>query len=246
MLVCDGLKGLPDAVETVWPRTIVQTCIVHLLLNSFRYAARQDLDKLAKGLRPVYTAPTAEAAKERFLEFTETWGRKYPAIVRLWSDGWAEFVPFLAYDVEIRKVICSTNAIWVLYSYHCLGSCSPKQCMKRSVLTLNAIDGDSVVLDSKCRAGRWRGPRAPGLKRACPTQPRSADVAGAALPPYRQQGRNRSWNHATASQESTRTSAPQLDKRASSRSTPASARPCGPAGTSRPKPQPSNASTSRW
>ncbi|MEU2930583.1 IS256 family transposase [Streptomyces sp. NPDC007251] len=111
MLVCDGLKGLPDAVETVWPRTIVQTCIVHLLRNSFRYAARQDWDKLAKALRPVYTAPTAEAAEERFLEFTEVWGKKYPAIVKLWSDAWAEFVPFLAYDVEIRKVICSTNAI---------------------------------------------------------------------------------------------------------------------------------------
>ncbi|MGW1811928.1 IS256 family transposase, partial [Streptomyces sp. NPDC002078] len=111
MLVCDGLKGLPDAVETVWPRTIVQTCIVHLLRNSFRYAARQDWDKLAKALRPVYTAPTADAAEERFLEFTEAWGKKYPAIVKLWSDAWAEFVPFLAYDVEIRKVICSTNAI---------------------------------------------------------------------------------------------------------------------------------------
>ncbi|WP_241968036.1 IS256 family transposase [Streptomyces sp. ICBB 8177] len=111
MLVCDGLKGLPDAVETVWPPTIVQTCVVHLLRNSFRYAARQDWDKLAKALRPVYTAPTAEAAEERFLEFTEVWGKKYPAIVKLWSDAWAEFVPFLAYDVEIRKVICSTNAI---------------------------------------------------------------------------------------------------------------------------------------
>jgi transposase-like protein len=111
MLVCDGLKGLPDAVETVWPRTIVQTCIVHLLRNSFRYPARQDWDKLAKALRPVYTAPTADTAEERFLEFTEAWGKKYPAIVKLWSDAWAEFVPFLAYDVEIRNVICSTNAI---------------------------------------------------------------------------------------------------------------------------------------
>ncbi|MGW2354185.1 IS256 family transposase [Actinacidiphila glaucinigra] len=111
MLVCDGLKGLPQAVETVWPRTIVQTCVVHLLRNSFRYAARQDWDKIAKALKPVYTAPSADAAEERFLEFQEAWGRKYPAIVKLWSDAWAEFVPFLSYDVEIRKVICSTNAI---------------------------------------------------------------------------------------------------------------------------------------
>ncbi|GAA2268558.1 IS256 family transposase [Streptomyces ruber] len=111
MLVCDGLKGLPEAVETVWPRTIVQTCVVHLLRNSFRYAARQDWDKIAKALKPVYTAPSEDAATERFLEFQEAWSKKYPAIVKLWSDAWAEFVPFLSFDVEIRKVICSTNAI---------------------------------------------------------------------------------------------------------------------------------------
>jgi putative transposase len=111
MLVCDGLKGLPDAVAAVWPRTIVQTCVVHLLRNSFKYAARQDWDKIAKALKPVYTAATEDAATERFLEFAETWGKKYPAIVRLWENAWAEFVPFLAFDVEIRKVICSTNAI---------------------------------------------------------------------------------------------------------------------------------------
>ncbi|MFI8194794.1 IS256 family transposase [Streptomyces sp. NPDC085946] len=111
MLVCDGLKGLPDAVETVWPRTIVQTCVVHLLHNSFRYAARQDWDKVAKALKPVYTAPSEDAATERFGEFQEAWGRKYPAIIKLWENAWAEFVPFLSFDVEIRKVICSTNAI---------------------------------------------------------------------------------------------------------------------------------------
>jgi transposase-like protein len=111
MLVCDGLKGLPDAVETVWPRTIVQTCIVHLLRNSFRYAARQDWDKIAKALKPVYTAPSESAAAERFGEFQDTWGSKYPAIIRLWESAWAEFVPFLSFDVEIRTVICSTNAI---------------------------------------------------------------------------------------------------------------------------------------
>jgi len=111
MLVCDGLKGLPDAVEAVWPRTIVQTCIVHLLRNSFRYASRADWDKIAKALKPVYTAPSESAAAERFGEFQDAWGKKYPAIVRLWENAWAEFVPFLSFDVEIRTVICSTNAI---------------------------------------------------------------------------------------------------------------------------------------
>lgn len=111
MLICDGLKGLPEAVEAVWPRTIVQTWVVHLLRNSFRYAARQDWDKVAKALEPVCTALSEDAAIERFLEFQESWGQKDPAIVKLWSDAWAEFVPFLSFDVEIRKVICSTNAI---------------------------------------------------------------------------------------------------------------------------------------
>ncbi|WP_254390847.1 IS256 family transposase [Streptomyces sp. AC550_RSS872] len=111
MLVCDGLKGLPEAVETVWPRTIVQTCVVHLLQNSFRYAARQDWDKIAKLLKPVYTAPTEKAALERFAEFAEVWGRKYPAIVKLWENAWEEFTPFLRFDTEIRRIVCTTNAI---------------------------------------------------------------------------------------------------------------------------------------
>ncbi len=105
MLVCDGLRGLPDAVGEVWPKTVVQTCAVHLLRASFRYAARQDWDKIAKALKPVYTAPTEDAATSRFLEFCEEWGQKYPAIVRLWENAWAEFVPFLQFDAEIRRIV---------------------------------------------------------------------------------------------------------------------------------------------
>lgn len=111
MAVCDGLKGLPDAIAEVWPQTVVQTCIVHLLRNSFRYAGRQHWDAIAKALKPVYTAPTEAAATERFLEFAETWGDRYPAIIKLWENAWAEFTPFLAFSPEIRRVICSTNAI---------------------------------------------------------------------------------------------------------------------------------------
>ncbi|MFB7576817.1 IS256 family transposase, partial [Streptomyces sp. NPDC056165] len=111
MVVCDGLKGLPDAIGAVWPQAITQTCVVHLLRASFRYAARQDWDKISKALKPVYTAPTEDAATERFLEFSDAWGGKYPAIVRLWENAWAEFVPFLQFDTEIRRVVCTTNAI---------------------------------------------------------------------------------------------------------------------------------------
>lgn len=111
MVVCDGLKGLPDAVTTVWDRTVVQTCIVHLLRNSFRYASQRDWPTLAKDLKPVYTAPSEQAALDRFAEFSDKWESRYPAIIRLWTNAWAEFVPFLAFDIEIRKVICTTNAI---------------------------------------------------------------------------------------------------------------------------------------
>lgn len=109
--VCDGLKGLPEAINTVWDLAVVQTCIVHLIRNTFRYAARQYWDEMSRDLRPVYTAPSEAAAKERFVEFSAKWGRQYPAITRLWENAWSEFVPFLDYDVEIRRVICSTNAI---------------------------------------------------------------------------------------------------------------------------------------
>jgi transposase-like protein len=109
--VCDGLKGLPDAINTVWELTTVQACIIHLIRNTFRYASRKYWDQIAHDLRPVYTAATEADAKARFEEFAEKWGTPYPAIKRLWTNAWAEFVPFLDYDVEIRKIICSTNAI---------------------------------------------------------------------------------------------------------------------------------------
>ena len=111
ILVCDGLKGLPDSVAATWPLTVVQTCVIHLLRNTFRFAGRHDWDRVAKDLKPVYTAPTEPAAAARFAEFAETWGARYPAIIRLWKSAWTEFVPFLDYDVEIRKIICTTNAI---------------------------------------------------------------------------------------------------------------------------------------
>jgi putative transposase len=111
MLVCDGLKGLPDTVGQVWPQTIVQTCVVHLLRNSFRYASRKDYSQIARDLKPVYTAPSEQAALDAFAEFAEKWEARYPAIIRLWTNAWAEFVPFLAFDTEIRTIIATTNAI---------------------------------------------------------------------------------------------------------------------------------------
>ena len=111
IVVCDGLKGLPEAINTVWELAVVQTCIIHLIRNTFRFASRKYWDEMARDLKPVYTAPSESAAKERFTEFAGKWGGQYPAIVKMWDNAWSEFVPFLDYDVEIRRVICSTNAI---------------------------------------------------------------------------------------------------------------------------------------
>jgi len=111
IVVCDGLTGLVDAVSSVWPQAIVQACVVHLIRNSFRYASRRDWPAMAKDLKPIYTAATEAAALERFAEFAGRWEAKYPAVVKLWENAWAEFVPFLNFDPEVRTVIYTTNAI---------------------------------------------------------------------------------------------------------------------------------------
>lgn len=111
MVVCDGLKGLPDAITTTWSLAQVQACLLHLIRNTFRYASRKDWDAIARDLKPVYTAANADVAAARFDELAEKWGDRYPAIISLWKSAWEEFIPFLDYDVEIRRIICSTNAI---------------------------------------------------------------------------------------------------------------------------------------
>jgi putative transposase len=110
-VVCDGLKGLPDVVGNVWPLAIVQTCIIHLIRNTFRLTSRRDSDAIKRDIRPIYTAPTADAASAALDELEQKWGDKYAAMIRLWRNAWNEFIPFLDYDTEIRTVICSTNAI---------------------------------------------------------------------------------------------------------------------------------------
>ncbi|HZJ06319.1 MAG TPA: IS256 family transposase, partial [Nocardioidaceae bacterium] len=109
-VVCDGLKGLPEVVGNVWPQAIVQTCIIHLIRNTFRLASRRDWDALKHDVKPIYTAVNADAARAALEELTQKWGAKYAAIIRLWNNAWEEFIPFLDYDVEIRTIICSTNA----------------------------------------------------------------------------------------------------------------------------------------
>jgi putative transposase len=116
IVVCDGLKGLPEAIANAWPAAITQTCVIHLLRNSFRYASKKDWGAIAKDLKLIYTAASESAALDAFAAFSEKWEQCYPAIIKLWENAWAEFVPFLAFDKEIRTVICTTNSVESLNS----------------------------------------------------------------------------------------------------------------------------------
>lgn len=111
IVCCDGLRGLPDSIEAVWPQAVVQTCVIHLLRGSFRFGSNDARKKIAQGLRPIYTAATLEAARAALDEFEVGIGTKYPAIVRLWRDSWETFTPFLAFPPEIRRVVYTTNMI---------------------------------------------------------------------------------------------------------------------------------------
>ena len=111
IVCCDGLKGLPEAIEATWAEAVVQTCVIHLLRASFRYGSNDDRKKIAAQLRPIYTAATTDAAEAAMAEFEAGLGQKYPAIVRLWRDTWETFIPFLAYPSEIRRGVYTTNMI---------------------------------------------------------------------------------------------------------------------------------------
>ena len=104
IVVCDGLKGLPESIETTWPLAVVQTCVLHLIRNTFRLASRRDWAAMAKDLQPIYTAVNETDAASRLDEFHTIWGNRYPAIRTLWTNAWTEFVPFLDYAPEIRRV----------------------------------------------------------------------------------------------------------------------------------------------
>ena len=109
---CDGLEGLPEAIEATFPATVVQTCVVHLIRASMRYVSYADRKAMAALLRRVYTAPTEEAALDALAAVADSnLGRRYPAVVGVWERAWERFTPFLAFPPEVRRIIYTTNAI---------------------------------------------------------------------------------------------------------------------------------------
>ena len=112
IVCCDGLKGFPEAVEATWPQTTVQTCTVHLIRAAMRFVSYQDRKKVAAALRPIYTAPTVEAAETELAAFADSdLGARYPAAVATWQAAWERFIPFLEFPPELRKIIYTTNSI---------------------------------------------------------------------------------------------------------------------------------------
>ncbi|MGH8894476.1 MAG: IS256 family transposase, partial [Actinomycetes bacterium] len=111
IVCCDGLKGLPAAIEATWPQATVQTCVVHLVRNSLRYASKKHWAAIAKDLKRIYHASSVQAAETELDAFAQTWQDRYPAMVELWRRSWPEFIPFLAFPIDVRKLIYTTNGI---------------------------------------------------------------------------------------------------------------------------------------
>jgi putative transposase len=116
ILICcvDGLKGLPEAIEAIYPHTVVQTCVVHLIRHSLKYVPRREREQVARDLKPIYTAVNADAAQAALETFDEKWGSRFPVITQAWLNTWEHVTPFLAFPPEVRRVIYTTNAIEAL------------------------------------------------------------------------------------------------------------------------------------
>ena len=134
--VVDGLKGFPDAINAVFPETVVQTCVVHLIRNSMNFASWKDRKSVASALRSVYRAENADAGLAALEAFEEgPWGAKYPAIALSWRRHWEQVIPFFAFSAPIRRIIYTTNQIEALNSK-----------LRRAVRTRGHFPGDDAAM----------------------------------------------------------------------------------------------------
>jgi len=151
--VVDGLKGFPDAINAVFPQTVVQTCIVHLIRNSMDFASWKDRKAIAAALKTIYRAKDADAGRQALDEFDAgPWGKKYPAIAQSWRRNWEHVIPFFAFPVAVRRIIYTTNAIEALNAK-----------LRRAVRTRGHFPTDEAAMKLlylvlRQVAGKWKMP----------------------------------------------------------------------------------------
>ena len=132
--VVDGLKGFPEAINAVFPETQVQTCIVHLMRHGLSLCSYKDRRPVAKDMKAIYRAESAEAAADRLSEFEEVWGAKYPSIAASWRRHWQEIIPMFAFPPEIRRLLYTTNAIESLH-----------RCLRKVIKTRGHFPNDEAA-----------------------------------------------------------------------------------------------------
>jgi len=153
IVVVDGLKGFPEAIESVFPDAVVQTCIVHLIRYSMQFASWKERKHLAAALKPVYRAATAEQARAELDQFAAgEWGQKYPMITSSWERRWDQVIPFFAFSGEIRRMIYTTNAIESLHSQ------VRKAVQKRGHFTSERAATKLIYLTLRHAEAKWNRP----------------------------------------------------------------------------------------
>lgn len=150
--VVDGLKGFPEAIASVYPQTLVQTCIVHLIRNSLAFVAWKDRKAILPAIKAIYRADNADMALVRLEEFEAQWGKRYPAIGAAWRNVWEHVVPFFAFAPSVRKMIYTTNAVEALH-----------RSLRKIIKTRGSFPTDEAALKLlylavKNAGMRWRRP----------------------------------------------------------------------------------------
>jgi putative transposase len=150
--VVDGLKGFPEAITSVFPQTLVQTCIVHLIRNSLSFVTWKDRKAILPSIKAIYRAENADQARVRLEEFEAEWGKRYPAIGQAWRRAWEHVIPFFAFAPGIRKMIYTTNAVVAL-----------NRSLRKIIKTRGSFPNDQAALELlylaiKNAGLRWRRP----------------------------------------------------------------------------------------
>ena len=167
--VVDGLKGFPEAITAVFPQTIVQTCIIHLIRHSMDFASWKDRKVLAGGLKTIYRAKDADAARAALEAFDASqWGQKYPAIAQGWRRNWERVIPFFAFPEAVRRIIYTTNAMR-RSTQNCAAPCAHEVIFPPMTLRPSScfLSGVRPLESGKCR--RASGSRQRPNSRLCST-----------------------------------------------------------------------------